>query len=96
MVAAVVAVLAEVIPAEHAARERAAAPAARATATFRYVFTAPNLEARHTGCIANVSQACDTVRDPGTAPGAVPISALSGVPSRARAVRGHGRPSSFG
>src|SRR5204862_6999295 len=57
-----------VIPGERAARDGQAAPAARAAATFRYVFTALNLERRYVTRIAIVSQACDTVPDPGTAP----------------------------
>src|SRR6266568_4029584 len=64
----VAAVLAVVIPAEHAARDRQAAPAARAAATFRYVFTAPNLGRRLARRIAFVSQACNTGPNPGTAP----------------------------
>ena len=64
----VVLVLAVVIPAEHAARDRHAAQAARAVATFRYVFTALNLGRRLAMRMAIVSQACNTVPNPGTAP----------------------------
>src|SRR5581483_11286866 len=63
-----VAVLAVVIPAEHAASDRHAAQAARAAATFRYVFTALNLRWRVAGRMAIVSQACNTGPNPGTAP----------------------------
>jgi hypothetical protein len=76
LVAAVVAVLAVVIPALHAARDKLAAQAARATAAGRYLFivvlkgekrcAAPNLDISHARRIANVSQACDIQRDPGT------------------------------
>src|SRR5690349_18891720 len=57
-----------VIPAEHAARDRQAAQAARAVAAFRYVFTALNLRRRLARRIAFVPQACNTVPNPGTAP----------------------------
>jgi hypothetical protein len=73
LVAAVVAVLAVVIPALHAARDK---QAARVTAAGRYLFivvltrekgcAAPNLDSCHARRIPNVSQACDIQRDPGT------------------------------
>jgi hypothetical protein len=76
LVAAVVAVLAVVIPALHAARDKLAAQAARATAAGRYLFivvlkgrkrcAALNLDRRDARRMANVSQACDTQRNPGT------------------------------
>jgi hypothetical protein len=82
--ASVLAELVVVIPAEQAARDRQAAPAARATATFRYVFTALNLRPRHASRIAIVSQVGDTVPDPGTMP------RLRPRPPGRGAVRGHG------
>src|SRR5690348_3662129 len=60
--------LAVVIPAEHAARDRQAAAAARAAATLRYVVTALNLGRRFAMRIAIVSQACNTGPNPATAP----------------------------
>jgi hypothetical protein len=71
--ASALAELVVVTPAEHAARDRQAAQAARAAATFRYVFTALNLGPRLASRIAIVSQPCNTGPDPGTAPGAAPI-----------------------
>jgi hypothetical protein len=68
LVAAVVAAGADVIPAEHAARERAAAQAATAVPAFRFMFTAPNLEPRAARRIAFVSQGCNIGPNPGTPP----------------------------
>jgi len=94
VVAAVVAAGADVIPAEHAASENAIAPAATATVAIRYVFTALNLERRLARRIAFVSQNCNTRPKPGTA--ARYSAGSRWPPSRARAVRDHGRPASFG
>src|SRR5690349_15590597 len=92
--ASALAELAAVIPAEHAARDRQAAAAAKAAATFRYVVTALNLGQRLARRIAFVSQACNTRPDPGIEPR---YSAhFWRLPGQARAVRGRGRPASFG
>jgi hypothetical protein len=79
VVAAVVAAGADVIPAEHAASENAIAPAATATVTFRYVFTALNLERRLARRIAFVSQNCNTGPKPGIA---APVQRRFPVPAQ--------------
>jgi hypothetical protein len=92
--ASALAELAVVIPAEHAARDRQAAAAARVAATFRYMVTALNLGQRLARRIAFVSQAGNT----GTSPGAERRYSAHFWRRRghARAVRGHGRPTPFG